>query len=56
VPRIDSVAGRLAGARAEYAGILQDGESRPTLEKRIAILDELLTALREFRARCVASR
>ena len=56
VPGIDAVAGRLSAARTEYAAILHDAANRSTLERRIAILEELLAALREFRARCVESR
>ena len=56
VPAIDATAGRLSAARAEYGAILQHAANRPTLERRIAILDELLAALREFRVRCVEGR
>ncbi len=56
VPRIDSVIGRLSAARTEYAAILDQVATRSTLERRIAILEELVAALREFRVRCVDAR
>src|SRR5262249_1967033 len=47
--RIDRVERTLGNARGEYAGILSDAPDRPLLERRLAILDELLAALREYR-------
>jgi chemotaxis protein histidine kinase CheA len=49
--RIDAVISKLSAARSEYTALLDQGPDRPTLERRIAILGDLIDALQAYRTR-----
>jgi hypothetical protein len=54
--RIDRLERKLGNARGEYSAILSDAPNRQLLERRLAILDELLAALRTYRSRVAEGR
>lgn len=51
VPRIDSVVSKLNEAKTEYAWLAENGPSPDVVQRRVKILDELLSALQSYRAR-----
>lgn len=54
--RIDAVESKLTQARDEYDRIYADAPDRPLLERRIRILGQLLSSLKQLRARCTEDR